>query len=141
MLMTDRVAIQTPTAPAAVGPYSQGIKAGNFIFCSGQLPIDPATGQLVEADITAQTHMVLKNLENVLLATGSGLHQVVKATVFLSDMANFDAMNKVYATYFAIVPPARSTFQVARLPKDALVEIEAIAVMSAPPENPQNKPF
>jgi len=119
--------IATPAAPAAIGPYSQAIKAGTLTITSGQLPIDPATGAFPEG-IAAQTRQSLKNVEAVLAAAGYTLENVIKTTVFLKDMNDFAAMNEVYATYFPGNPPARSAVEVARLPKDALVEIEAIAV-------------
>lgn len=115
-------------APAAIGPYSQAIKAGNFVFTSGQLPMDPQTGQ-IEGDIKAQTKMALTNLAHVLEAAGSGMDKVVKTTVFLADINEFAAMNEVYATFFGEMPPARSAFQAANLPKGAKVEIEAVAVV------------
>lgn len=125
----SKTPIQTASAPAAIGPYSQAIRIGSFVFTSGQVALDPATGQLVSGDIEAQTHRVLKNLEAVLAAAGLGLSNVVKTTVFLKDMGHFAAMNTIYAEYFERqgTPPARSTVEVARLPKDALVEIEVIA--------------
>ena len=119
--------ISTDRAPGAIGPYSQAIRCGGFLFLSGQLPIDPASGTM-PADIAAQTAQALTNAKSILEAAGSGMHKVVKTTVFLSDMENFAAMNEVYAEFFATGGyPARSAFQVARLPKDALVEIEMIA--------------
>jgi 2-iminobutanoate/2-iminopropanoate deaminase len=127
---TEKLAIATTDAPAAIGPYSQAIRVGDTLFTSGQIPIDPATGNLVPGDITAQTTQVCQNLKAVLAAAGIDFLYVIKTTVFLKDMADFAAMNAVYATYFApegSVPPARSTIQVAALPKDALVEIECIA--------------
>ena len=123
-----KIIVSSPNAPKAVGPYSQAVKIGNMIFCSGQIPLDPATGEVVGTDITAQTHRVLKNLQGLLDVTGSGLFQVVKTTVFLQNMEDFAAMNAVYSQYFTVDPPARSTIQVARLPTDVLVEVEAIAV-------------
>ena len=122
--------ISTEKAPAAIGPYSQGISAqlGNITITSGQLPIDPATGAFAEGGIAGQTRQSLENVKAVLSADGFGLEDVIKTTVFLKDMNDFGAMNEVYATYFASNPPARSAVEVARLPKDALVEIEAIAV-------------
>jgi len=126
----EKLAIATTDAPAAIGPYSQAIRSGDTLFTSGQIPIDPATGDLVPGDITAQATQVCKNLAAVLAAAGLDFTHVVKTNVFLKSMADFAAMNAVYATYFApqgAVPPARSTFQVAALPKDALVEIECIA--------------
>jgi 2-iminobutanoate/2-iminopropanoate deaminase len=123
---SDRTVISSPTAPAAVGPYSQGIKAGPFIFLSGQIPLDPKTGLIVGATIEEQTERVIQNIIAVLDVVNSGLFQVVKATVFLKDLNDFDGMNRVYSKYFEVNPPARSTIQVARLPKDSLVEIEVI---------------
>ena len=122
-------AVATEKAPAAVGPYSQAVKCGNLVFCSGQLPTDPRTGAFVGSTIEERTHQVLKNLSAVLEAAGSGLAHVVKTTVFLTDMGNFTAMNAVYATYFTAPAPARSTVQVAALPKGADIEIEAVAVI------------
>ena len=123
-----RDAVRTSAAPAAIGPYSQAVKAGGFIFVSGQIPIDPATGQMLQADIAAQTHRVITNLREILSAAGSSLDKVVRSTVFLADMGDFAAMNEVYATYFTSPAPARSTIQAGRLPKDARVEIDVIAV-------------
>lgn len=119
--------IKTERAPAAIGPYSQAIKSDPFIFVSGQLALNEKTGA-VEGDIKTQTRQVLTNLRNILEASGSGLEWVLKTTVFLADMNDFGAMNEVYASFFTQNPPARSTIQVARLPKDAKVEIEAIAL-------------
>ncbi len=126
----NKTIIKSPSAPAAVGPYSQAVKACNLMFCSGQIPIDPATGKLVEGDITAQTTRVLENLKALLADQGLGLDRVVKNTVFLTDLANFAAMNAVYAKYFPIDPPARSTIQVVGLPLGALVEIEAVVSLA-----------
>ncbi len=123
----DRSVVQTSDAPQAIGPYSQAIIAGDMVFCSGQIPLTP-DGVLVEGDVAAQTRQVLTNLQAVLAAAGSSLDQVVKTTVFLVDMNDFAAMNAVYAGFFTANPPARSTVQVARLPRDARVEIEAIAL-------------
>jgi len=123
-----REAIATKQAPAAIGPYSQAIRANGFIFCSGQTPMDPATGEVVSGGIQAQTERVLKNLAAVLEAAGSSLDRVVKTGVFLKDMNDFAAMNEVYGRFFQGEPPARSTVQAARLPKDALVEIDVIAL-------------
>lgn len=120
--------IATSKAPAAIGPYSQGVKANGFLFLSGQVALDPASGQLVGDDIRAQTEQVLKNLEAILEAAGSSLAAVVKTTVFLADLNDFAAMNEVYARFFPQPPPARATVQVARLPKEAKVEIDLIAV-------------
>jgi 2-iminobutanoate/2-iminopropanoate deaminase len=119
--------IASPNAPAAVGPYSQAVATGNLIFCAGQIPLDPATGNLVDGDVTVQTQRVIENIKAVLVAGGATLKDVVKSTVFLLDMNDFAAMNAVYAQHFEAPFPARSTIQVARLPKDARVEIEVIA--------------
>ena len=116
-------------APAAIGPYSQAIKWGNMLFTSGQIPLDPASGQVVEGGIRAQTKQALENLKQVLIAGGAGLGNVVKTTCFLDDMNDFAQFNEVYAEYFRDSPPARSCVAVDRLPKDVLVEIEAIAVL------------
>ena len=121
--------IQTEHAPQAIGPYSQAVKANGLIFASGQIPIDPQTGQFVSGGIAEQTEQVLKNLEAVLEAAGSGLVNVVKTTVFLVDMQDFSAMNEVYGRFFKEQPPARATVAAARLPRDARVEIEAIALV------------
>lgn len=126
--MTVREIIKTKRAPEAIGPYSQAVRAGGFVFASGQIPIDPATGQFVAGGIAEQTEQVLRNLSAVLEAAGTGLDQVVKTTVFLADMADFAAMNEVYGRYFAEDAPARATVEAARLPRDARVEIEAIAL-------------
>ncbi|MBI2983594.1 MAG: RidA family protein [Chloroflexi bacterium] len=115
-------------APKAVGPYSQAIVAGELIFCSGQIPLDPATGKIVEGDIAVQTGRVLDNLAAVLSAAGSGLAQVVKTAVFLADLSDFNAMNEAYALKFGQHRPARSTFQVAALPRGARIEIECVAI-------------
>ena len=121
-------AIETSRAPAPIGPYSQAVKSGDFLFISGQIPLDPATGELVSGGIHEQTVQVLENLKAILESAGSGLDRVVKTTIYLSHMANFPEMNAVYAEYFsAETPPARSTIQVAALPKGAILEIEAIA--------------
>ena len=120
--------LSTQAAPAAIGPYSQGINGGNIVITSGQLPIDVATGAFAEGGIAGQTRQSLKNVEAVLAAAGLTMENVIKTTVFLKDMNDFAAMNEVYATFFPQNPPARSAVEVARLPKDALVEIEAIAV-------------
>lgn len=120
--------IATDHAPRAIGPYSQAVVANGFVFLSGQIPLDPATNQLVEGDVAVQTERVLENLKAVLEACGSSLGSVVKTTVFLKDMADFPRMNEVYGRYFPANAPARSTVQVARLPRDVSVEIEVIAV-------------
>ena len=121
--------ISTTNAPAAIGPYSQAVKAGNLLFVSGQVPLDPATGAPVEATIQAQTTQSLNNLKAILAQAGATMDNVVKTTVFLKDMEDFAEMNRIYQTFFAADCPARSAVQVARLPKDALVEIEAIAAL------------
>jgi 2-iminobutanoate/2-iminopropanoate deaminase len=120
--------IATDRGPKAIGPYSQAIRANGFVFLSGQIPFDPATGQLVTGDVTAQTTRVLDNVKAIAEAAGSSLDKAVKATVFLKDMNDFAAMNEVYGKYFAHNPPARSTVEVARLPRDARVEIELIVL-------------
>lgn len=122
--------ISTGGAPKAIGPYSQAVAHGGVVYCSGQIPLDPATGQVVEGDITAQTTRVLENLKAVLEAAGSSLDHVLKTTVFMKDMTEFGAMNAVYGQYFAVNPPARATVEVSRLPRDVRVEIEAIAAIS-----------
>jgi 2-iminobutanoate/2-iminopropanoate deaminase len=119
--------ISTPNAPAAIGPYSQAVRTGNLIFVSGQIPLDPATGQLVRGDIGTQTQQVLENLAAVLEAAGSSLAKVVKTTVYLRDLGEFGGMNEVYAKFFAANSPARATVQVARLPRDAAIEIDVVA--------------
>ena len=120
--------IQTAQAPAAIGPYSQAIKVNGLIFCSGQIPLDPVTMQVVEGDIQAQTERVLLNAQAVLEAAGSSLSRVVKTTVFIKDMNDFAALNVVYGKFFDATRPARSTVEVARLPRDVKVEIEVIAL-------------
>jgi 2-iminobutanoate/2-iminopropanoate deaminase len=125
-----RERIQTNNAPQAIGPYSQAIKADGFVFISGQIPIEPLTGEFVAGGITEQTEQVLKNLAAVLEAAGSSLEQVVKTTVFLADMKEFSAMNEVYARFFPAPAPARATVAVAGLPRDARVEIEVVALVS-----------
>ncbi|MCI9037564.1 MAG: RidA family protein [Oscillospiraceae bacterium] len=120
--------IATTAAPAAIGPYSQGIDGGSVVITSGQLPIDPATGAFAEGGVAGQTRQSLENVKAVLAGAGLTMENIVKTTVFLKDMNDFAAMNEVYATFFPSEPPARSAVEVARLPKDALVEIEAIAV-------------
>ena len=122
--------IQTEKAPKPIGPYSQAIRAGNFIFLSGQIPIDPKTGELVKGDIRQQTRQVLENIRGVLESQGLGMQDVVKVNIFLKDMGNFNEMNEVYATYFPATPPARSTVGVAKLPRNAEIEIEAIAYIT-----------
>jgi 2-iminobutanoate/2-iminopropanoate deaminase len=119
--------ISTPNAPAAIGPYSQAVRTGNLIFVSGQIPLDPATDQFVRGDIGTQTQQVLENLAAVLEAAGSSLAKVVKATVYLRDLGEFGRMNETYGKFFAANPPARATVQVARLPRDAAIEIDVVA--------------
>ena len=124
----NRKIVSTDAAPKAVGPYSQAVWAGDLLFCAGQIPLDPATGQLVPGGVVEQTVRVLENLRAVLASQGLSLTHIVKTTVFVADLNHFTAMNEVYARYFTGDFPARSTVQVTRLPKDALVEIEAVAV-------------
>ncbi len=124
-----REPIATDRAPQAIGPYSQAVRAGTHVFCSGQIPIDPATGLIIDGDVSVQTRQVLTNLSKVLEAAGASLDHVVKTTVYLADMDDFAAMNAVYATFFSAPAPARSTVQAARLPRDARVEIDVIAVV------------
>lgn len=119
--------ITTADAPAAIGPYSQAIRCGNLVFVSGQIPLDPSTGRMAEGGIEAQTDRVLKNLVAILAAAGSGLDRVVKTTVYLRDLEDFGKMNEVYAKFFPARPPARATVQVARLPRDAALEIDVVA--------------
>lgn len=126
-----RTPITSGGAPAAIGPYSQALRAGRLLFVSGQVPLDPATGALVGGGVGAQTHRVIQSLDAILAGAGATLDDVVKTTVYLADMTEFAAMNRVYATYFASPAPARATVEVARLPKDARVEIDAIAWLSA----------
>jgi 2-iminobutanoate/2-iminopropanoate deaminase len=126
---TLREIIATDQAPRAIGPYSQAIRAGNLLFCSGQIPIDPSTGEFVSGGVAEQTEQVMRNLSAVLSAGQSSLSQVVKTTVFLADMDDFTAMNEVYGRFFGENPPARATVQAARLPRDAKVEIEVIAIV------------
>jgi 2-iminobutanoate/2-iminopropanoate deaminase len=125
--------IATERAPRAIGPYSQAVRAGNLVFASGQIPIDPATGEFVPGGIQEQTEQVLRNLTEVFTAAGVQMSQIVKTTVFLADMNDFTAMNEVYARFFVEAPPARATVQAGRLPRDARVEIDAIAVSDREP--------
>lgn len=128
----QRTKVSTAQAPAAIGPYSQAIRCGQFLYASGQIPLDPVTGELVGSDVQAQTERVIQNIQAVLTAAGASLAQVVKTTVFLASMSDFQAMNAVYARYFEgpdRLPPARSTVAVAELPRKALVEIECVAVL------------
>jgi 2-iminobutanoate/2-iminopropanoate deaminase len=122
-----REVVTTDEAPKAIGPYSQAVVVDGWVFCSGQVPLDPRTGEMVDGDVASQTRQVLSNLEHVLAAAGAGFDAVVKTTVYLADMSDFAAMNEVYGTIFAAPAPARSTIQAARLPRDARVEIDVIA--------------
>ena len=126
-----REIIATDKAPATIGPYSQAVKVGNFIFVSGQIPIDPKTGKIVGNDIMAQTKRVLENIKAVLEAAGANLTNVVKTTVYLVDMGDFNAMNEIYATYFSEKPPARSTVEVSKLPKGSKIEVDVIAYVES----------
>jgi len=126
--MTKKV-IQTEKAPKAIGPYSQAIQAGNFLFLSGQIPLDPKTGELVEGDIRQQTKQVLENIKGVLESQKLGMENVVKVTIFLKDIGNFNQVNEVYATYFPSSPPARSTVEVSKLPRNTEIEIEVVAIL------------
>lgn len=125
----EKKQITTNHAPAAIGPYSQAIRCGQFIYTSGQIPLDPATAEIVGTDVQAQTHQVLQNLQAVLESAGSSLRSVIKTTVFLAHMSDFQAMNTIYASYFTDTAPARSTVAVAELPRKALVEIECVALV------------
>lgn len=127
--MPTRASVSAPDAPQAIGPYSQAIRAGQFLFLSGQIPLDPASGEVVAGDVRAQTRRVLENMGAVLAAADLSFDAVVKTTVFLVDLAEFGAMNEVYGTVFADPAPARSTVQVSRLPRDVRVEIDAIALL------------
>jgi 2-iminobutanoate/2-iminopropanoate deaminase len=120
--------ISTSEAPAAIGPYSQAVRSGNFLFCSGQIPLDPTSGQIVSGDIATQTRRVLDNIRAVLKAEGLTFENIVKTTIFLTDLGDFQTVNEIYGSYFKQQPPARSTVQVSALPKGAKVEIEVIAV-------------
>ena len=124
-MRTVKEIVATERAPRAIGPYSQAIRAGNLLFCSGQIPIDPATGEFVSGGVAEQTEQVMRNLSAVLEASGADLNQVVKTTVFLAEMDDFTVMNEVYGRFFGENPPARATVQAARLPRDAKVEIRA----------------
>jgi 2-iminobutanoate/2-iminopropanoate deaminase len=121
--------IQTERAPKAIGPYSQAIQAGDFLFLSGQVPLDPKTGELVKGDIRQQTEQVLENVKGLLESQRLGMEEVVKVTIFLKNIDNFNQVNEIYGSYFPTFPPARSTVEVARLPRDAEIEIEAIALI------------
>ena len=124
-----REIISTEHGPKAIGPYSQAVKANGFVFTAGQVALDPATGSVVGTEIKAETERVMENLKGIVEAAGSSLHKVVKTTVFLKDMNEFSSMNEVYARYFPAAPPARSTVEVSRLPKDVRVEIEVVALL------------
>jgi 2-iminobutanoate/2-iminopropanoate deaminase len=126
--MTKKRVIQTEKGPKAIGPYSQAIQAGDLLFLSGQIPIDPKTGELIMGDIRKQTQQVLENIKGILESQRRGMEDVVKVTIFLKDMGNFSQVNEVYATYFPSSPPARSTVEVAKLPRDVDIEIDAIAL-------------
>ena len=125
-----REAISTPSAPPAIGPYSQAIRAGSLLFVSGQIALDPDTGKMIDGDLAAQTHRVFKNLGAILEAAGASFANVVRTTVYLADMNDFPVMNEIYGTYFSSPAPARATVQAARLPRDARVEIDLIAVVN-----------
>ena len=127
--MTKKV-IQTEKAPKAIGPYSQAIQAGNFLFLSGQIPLNPKTGELIQGDIREQTQQVLENIKRILESQGLRMENMVKSTIFLKDIANFNQVNEVYGNYFPSSPPARSTVEVSKLPRNAEIEIETIAVIS-----------
>lgn len=119
--------IETSEAPAPIGPYSQAVEWGNFVFCSGQIPVNPQTGEVLRADVASQAHQVMKNIQAVLAEAGLGLDAVLKTTIYLDDMSHFGTVNEVYASYFSNEPPARSCVEVSKLPKDVQVEIEVIA--------------
>ena len=125
-----RQVVTAPDAPKAMGAYSPAIKAGNLLFISGQIPIDPSTGNLIDGDIKAQAEQVMRNLTALLRAAGAGFGQVVRTTVYLADMNDFAGMNEIYSSYIVDPPPARATVQVARLPRDVKIEVDAIAVLS-----------
>jgi 2-iminobutanoate/2-iminopropanoate deaminase len=128
MMMLERRAVQTGEAPAAIGPYSQAIVAGDLVFVSGQIPIDPSRGGMIESDAAGQAELVMRNIGAILEAAGSSLERVVKTTVYLADLGDFEAVNRVYGTFFRGAPPARATVQVSALPKGARVEIDAVAL-------------
>ena len=125
-----RQIINTTEAPSAIGPYSQAVLAGELLFVSGQIPIDPASGELVQGGVEAETRQVMSNLKAILEAAGSSLEKVVKATLFIADMNEFGTINEIYAEYFQAAPPARACVEVARLPRDVQIEIEAVALVS-----------
>lgn len=122
--------IYTEKAPKPIGPYSQAVQVGDFIFLSGQIPIDPSTGEMIKGDIRQETRQILENLKAILESQGLGMENVVKVTIFLKDLENFNLVNDVYGSYFSTSPPARSTVEVSRLPKDSTLEIEAIACLT-----------
>ncbi len=124
----ERTIIHTDSAPAAIGPYSQGVRGGGFIFFSGQIPIDPASGEVVSGGIVAQTEQVMRNIGALLTAAGTGFPSVVKTTIFLTDLADFGQVNEIYGRHFPAAPPARSTVQVSALPKGVAIEIEVVAL-------------
>lgn len=124
-----KVTVETPNAPAAVGPYSQGVKANGFLFLSGQIPLEPETGQITAIDVVGQTKQVMENIQAVLNSQGLMMSDVVKATIFMTDLADFGRVNEMYGSYFPSEPPARSTIQVAALPRGAKIEIEAVAAL------------
>lgn len=127
----SKVIVKTAVAPAAIGPYSQAVEAGDFLFCSGQIPLDPASGEIVEGDVRVQTERVMSNLKAVLEAGGASLERVVKTTIFLVDLGDFGAVNETYAKFFPGDPPARACVEVSKLPKGVRVEIEATAYLGA----------
>lgn len=127
----SKAIVKTADAPAAIGPYAQAVRAGDFLFCSGQIPLDPASGDIVDGDVRVQTERVMHNLEAVLKAGGASLERVVKTTIFLIDLDDFGAVNETYAKFFTGDPPARACVQVSKLPKGARVEIEATAYLGA----------
>lgn len=127
----ERTLISTTQAPAAIGPYNQAIRCGQFVYTSGQIPLDPSSGEMVGSDVQAQTHQAIQNLQAVLAAAGTSLRNVIKTTVFLVNMNDFQAMNAVYGSYFNEVQPARSAIAVAELPRKALVEIECVALIES----------
>jgi 2-iminobutanoate/2-iminopropanoate deaminase len=129
-MSANREIITTSNAPAAIGPYSQAVRVSNFIYTAGQIPLIPGTGKLVEGGIETQTRQVMQNLAHILEAAGSNLSQVVKTTIFVTDLRDFAKLNEVYGSFFSAAPPARSTVQVAALPLGALLEIEAVAVVT-----------
>ena len=126
-VIVEKKIIKTANAPQAIGPYSQAVEAGGFVFVSGQIPIDPKTGNVVQADITSQARLIMENAKAILTASGCGMGNVVKATIYLKDMADFGAMNEMFGGYFPADPPARATVEVSRLPKDVALEIDFVA--------------